>query len=167
MRASLLLVPLLILSLPIPAQASRTKRKKRARALAQMIDARIELALSKGGLVPAPQANNGEIIRRLALDLNGMIPTAQTVRNFLKYKSTKKLEVLIEKLLDSPFFDEHFSEELGEAWLKNTAFRYGRVGAKRWRVDNEKKKHETKKTNGFKPAIKTVCVHWISPGHGR
>ncbi|MDB5352055.1 MAG: hypothetical protein JWN86_3302 [Planctomycetota bacterium] len=66
---------------------------------------RIDRAIEAGrdGRLAAP-ATDGEFVRRVHLDLTGMIPTATEARAFLDDPSPYKREKLIDRLLDSPEF---------------------------------------------------------------
>ncbi len=66
---------------------------------------RIDRAIEAGreGRLAAP-ATDGEFVRRVNLDLAGMIPTATEARAFLDDPSPYKREKLIDRLLDSPEF---------------------------------------------------------------
>lgn len=102
---------------PVWAKSKR-KAMKQARLTAQIIDARIDMAMRKQSLEPGPEAHGDEVLRRLSLDLNGAVPYVKTVQNYRKFKSRKKLETLINKLIDSPAFARHMAEQLSRSWLK-------------------------------------------------
>lgn len=99
--------------------AKKLKEEKIAKALAvtRMIDARIDQAMRRANITPAPQATDEEIIRRLSLDLNGVIPPPELVVAFVKYKSKEKRIQLIEKLIESKRFDRHFANVFSDGWL--------------------------------------------------
>jgi hypothetical protein len=76
-----------------------------ARAAEEPLRERIDRAIEAkaGGKLAAP-ATDGEFLRRAALDLTGMIPTADEARAFLDDPSPYKRERLIGRLLDGPEF---------------------------------------------------------------
>jgi Protein of unknown function (DUF1549)/Protein of unknown function (DUF1553) len=55
----------------------------------------------------APIAGDAEFVRRIYLDLTGMIPTAKQVRDFLADKAKDKRTNLIDKLLATPEYARH------------------------------------------------------------
>ncbi|HTN75991.1 MAG TPA: DUF1549 domain-containing protein [Pirellulaceae bacterium] len=75
-------------------------------SLHQRVDALIEAA-AVGPLAPA--ASDADFVRRVHLDLTGMIPTAAETRAFLADGSADKRTRLIDQLLDSPRFARNMS----------------------------------------------------------
>ena len=82
-------------------------------AIRNPIDAFILARLQKEGLSPQPEADKYAIIRRVALDLTGLPPTAEEVEAFVKDTSPDAYEKLVDKLLAKPAFGEHW----GRMWL--------------------------------------------------
>lgn len=124
-----------LLLVPAAALAASNKPRQAARETAAKIDAHMERLLAEAGLEPSPVAEPGDLLRRLSLDLNGVVPTTKTALSYRRFKSQRKLEVLIEALLSSPYFDERFGALLAEAWapLKEAAdpgYRY--FGPQAW-----------------------------------
>ncbi|RBP47377.1 uncharacterized protein DUF1553 [Roseimicrobium gellanilyticum] len=70
--------------------------------LHQRIDALV--AATWGEARPSPQADDAELLRRLWLDFDGGIPSAEQTRAFLADTSPGKRAALVEKLLSSPRF---------------------------------------------------------------
>lgn len=66
------------------------------------IDRIISAGLSERGLAPAQPSGDAEFLRRLSLDLTGIIPTAGEARRFLDDPDPAKRERLIDRLLASP-----------------------------------------------------------------
>lgn len=77
------------------------------------IDAFIAARHQSAGVNPAPQASRRTLIRRLYLDLTGLLPTPEEVAAFVKDKDPAAYEKLVDKLLASP----HFGERWGRFWL--------------------------------------------------
>src|ERR1700691_2014801 len=71
------------------------------------IDAFILRRLNKEGLHPSPQADKHTLIRRVTLDLTGLLPTPAEVRAFDKDTSPQAYERLVDGLLARPSFGEH------------------------------------------------------------
>lgn len=84
--------------------------KPDATALAQIIDREIEKVLSTDRLKPAPLADDAEFLRRAYLDITGVIPPVEKVREFLDSKDASKRARLIDELLDSPNYGRHMAD---------------------------------------------------------
>jgi hypothetical protein len=125
MKRKYLIFPMLALGAGLWSVGSETVADEekaapsRAKALAssRMIDARIDQAIYKASLQPAPQAEKEEIVRRLSLDLNGAIPSSQTIVKYLKSRKKDKLSILIDGMLESDRFNEHWSNVLTSSWV--------------------------------------------------
>jgi Protein of unknown function (DUF1553)/Protein of unknown function (DUF1549)/Planctomycete cytochrome C/Concanavalin A-like lectin/glucanases superfamily len=70
------------------------------------IDAFILRRLAKEGLRPAPEAEKRTLIRRVTLDLTGLLPTPEEVNQFVQDPSPQAYEHLVDRLLASPAFGE-------------------------------------------------------------
>src|ERR1035438_8628190 len=70
------------------------------------IDAFILARLKKEGLHPSPEADKETLIRRVTLDLTGLLPTPADVRAFEKDSSPHAYERLVDGLLAKPSFGE-------------------------------------------------------------
>jgi hypothetical protein len=77
------------------------------------IDAFILARLEKQRLSPAPEADRATLLRRVALDLTGLPPTAAEVLEFIQDGRPDAYERQVERLLGSP----HFGERWGQHWL--------------------------------------------------
>ncbi|MDP1590663.1 MAG: DUF1549 and DUF1553 domain-containing protein, partial [Prosthecobacter sp.] len=75
------------------------------------IDRFILAALEKNGLQPAPETDPATLIRRVTLDLTGLLPTPEEVSSFILHPSS--FEALIDRLLASP----RYGERWGRHWL--------------------------------------------------
>jgi hypothetical protein len=95
-------LPPLRLALPA-ARASRWVRSP--------VDRFILARLEKEGIQPSPEAAKPTLIRRLYLDLVGLLPPPEEVKAFAQGRLT--YEQLVDKLLASP----HFGERWGRRWL--------------------------------------------------
>ncbi len=71
------------------------------------IDAFILARMEKEGLRPAPEADRATLIRRVTLDLTGLLPTPREVKAFEKDPSSDAYEHLVDRLLARPSFGEH------------------------------------------------------------
>lgn len=77
------------------------------------IDRFILARLEQEGMSPAPEADKRTLIRRATLDLTGLPPTREEVRQFLADERPDSYARLIDRLLDSP----HYGERWGRHWL--------------------------------------------------
>ncbi|MGQ0636509.1 MAG: PSD1 and planctomycete cytochrome C domain-containing protein [Planctomycetaceae bacterium] len=77
------------------------------------IDAFILARLETEGLAPSPEADRVTLIRRLCLDLLGLLPSVAEVDEFLADERPGAYERLVERLLSSP----HYGERWGRHWL--------------------------------------------------
>jgi mono/diheme cytochrome c family protein len=73
------------------------------------IDYFILARLEKEKLNPSSEAERTTLIRRLSLDLTGLPPTLEEVDAFLKDRSKQAYENLVERLLASTHYGEHFA----------------------------------------------------------
>jgi len=71
------------------------------------VDHFILARLNQEKLEPSPEADRRTLIRRVTLDLTGMIPSAEEVEAFVADKSPDAYEKVVDRLLASPRFGEH------------------------------------------------------------
>jgi len=93
-------------SVPVPDAAG----SKWARS---PIDNFVLARLNEYGLKPSEEADRATYIRRVTLDLLGLLPTPVEVAAFEKDKSPDAYEKLVDRLLASP----HFGERQARRWL--------------------------------------------------
>ncbi|MED6314297.1 MAG: DUF1549 domain-containing protein, partial [Verrucomicrobiota bacterium] len=77
------------------------------------IDKYIDRRLQHAGLSPGAQANRRELIRRATYDLTGLPPSYEAVLAFQQDESPEAFLKVINRLLDSPEYGEHW----GRHWL--------------------------------------------------
>jgi Protein of unknown function (DUF1553)/Protein of unknown function (DUF1549)/Planctomycete cytochrome C/Concanavalin A-like lectin/glucanases superfamily len=77
------------------------------------IDAFILTGLQKEGLQPSPEADKETLIRRVTLDLTGLLPTPAEVSAFMNDASPQAYEHLVDGLLTRPTF----GEERARYWM--------------------------------------------------
>jgi hypothetical protein len=77
------------------------------------IDCFVLARLEKEGLRPSPEADRPTLIRRLSLDLLGLLPSPAEVNAFLNDSSPDAYENLVDRLLASP----HYGERQARHWL--------------------------------------------------
>jgi hypothetical protein len=96
-------------ALPGPARAAGEPAAKDAKALAAAIDRHIAARWEAEGVKPSDPADDAEFMRRVYLDLAGKVPAVSEVREFLEDRSPDKRQRLVEDLLDSPAYVNHFT----------------------------------------------------------
>ncbi len=77
------------------------------------LDAFVLARLEREDIRPAPEADRTTLIRRLYLDLTGLLPAPNAVDAFLSDSRPEAYERLVDSLLASP----HFGERWGRHWL--------------------------------------------------
>ena len=80
-----------------------------APALHEQIDTLIEKRLVERKISPADQSDDSEFIRRIYLDLTGVIPTTAQAREFLDSSEADKRRKLIDKLLATDDYALHMA----------------------------------------------------------
>jgi len=91
------------------AEATEPSAANLRAAMVKAIDRQIDLRLAKEQIAPANQANDAEFVRRVYLDLTGVVPRVSEVRSFLSDAQADKRERLIEALLASPAHATHLA----------------------------------------------------------
>lgn len=73
------------------------------------IDRFVDQSLQEMELEPAPEADRPTLIRRLSLDLTGLPPTPEAVDKFVQDPSENAYEKLVDSLLASSHYGEHWA----------------------------------------------------------
>jgi hypothetical protein len=97
-------------AVPTVADASRIRNP---------IDHFIQDRLQREGLTPANEADKRTLLRRVTLDLTGLLPTTEETRAFLADMAPDAYEKVVDRLLSSP----RYAEQRTMHWLD--AVRYG------------------------------------------
>ncbi|MGH9836186.1 MAG: DUF1549 domain-containing protein, partial [Blastocatellia bacterium] len=85
------------------------------------IDRFILARLERERIAPSPEADPRTLIRRLSLDLTGLLPQPDDVAAFVKASARDKeaaYNALVERLLSSP----HYGERWGRHWLDQARY---------------------------------------------
>lgn len=85
----------------------------KGQAVTNPVDGFILAEATKKGLAMAPEADRRTLIRRVTLDLTGLLPTPQEVEDFVNNKSPLAYEQLVERLLASKSYGERWARH----WL--------------------------------------------------
>jgi hypothetical protein len=73
-----------------------------AASVARWIDEQVSATLKTESLTASPRSSDAEFIRRVSLDITGVIPTAERARTFIVSSDPAKRAKLIDELLASP-----------------------------------------------------------------
>ncbi len=95
------------------------------------VDHFILAELEEKGMRPNPPADKRTLIRRATLDLIGLPPTPEEVRDFLNDSSPGAFEKVVERLLQSP----HYGERWGRHWLDTARYSDTKGEIRRQRED--------------------------------
>ena len=84
------------------------------------IDQLVKQKLDKIGIVSSDLCTDAEFIRRASLDITGVLPSGQRVRDFLADVSVDKRERLIDELLHSPAYAAWWATRMSD-WTGNSS----------------------------------------------
>jgi len=96
------------------------------------IDRMIDAKLQRLKIQPSPAVDDAGFLRRVSLDLTGRLPTPVEVRAFLADASKTKRSNVIEKLIASPAYVDHWTLKWGDL-LQNNRKYLGEKGAYEFR----------------------------------
>lgn len=82
-------------------------------AVHNAIDLFVQTKLDAAKLAPLPEADRPTLIRRVSLDLTGLLPTPAEVEAFVNDRSPDAYEKVVDRLLASP----HYGERQARHWL--------------------------------------------------
>jgi hypothetical protein len=91
-----------------------------ATPIEKAIDHFVDAQLKEASVVPAPRADDANLIRRLTLDLVGRIPTVAETRAFVDSNDPAKLAQLVDRLLASPGYVRHQASEFNALLMAGT-----------------------------------------------
>jgi hypothetical protein len=74
--------------------------------------------LETEGIKPSPETDRATLIRRVSLDILGLLPTPEEVQQFVADPAQDAYEKLIDRLLASP----HYGERWGRHWLDQARY---------------------------------------------
>lgn len=96
---------------PMAFTQSRTgaSSTRKPEDISETIDRIIDNKLKDAKVPASPAADDAEFIRRATLDITGRIPTASRVTAFLQSPEPNKRRMLVDELLDSPYYGENFA----------------------------------------------------------
>lgn len=79
-----------------------------------LVDEHVFAKLQKLSIVPSDLTSDDEFLRRVSLDLTGMLPPPDRVREFLSCQDPGKREHVIDALFESPEFVEYWTFRLSD-----------------------------------------------------
>ena len=82
------------------------------------IDQFILARLEKESIAPSPEADRPTLLRRVSLDLTGLLPTPEELSAFVSDASPDAWEKVVDRLLASP----HYGERWGRHWLDQARY---------------------------------------------
>ena len=95
---------------PKPAPITLPAAVKDPAALARVIDDHVARKLAAATITPSPACSDEEFLRRVYLDLTGVIPTGEKAKAFLDSTDPQKRAKLIDELLADPTFGRHLAD---------------------------------------------------------
>lgn len=96
-----------------PVKRPKVPANVDAKQVSTPVDAFVLAKLGEKGLHMAPEADRRTLIRRVTLDLTGLLPTPEEVETFVNDKSPLAYEHLVERLLAS----KNYGERWARHWL--------------------------------------------------
>lgn len=114
MRTSALLALLIVAPAVAPAQEEPTgPSTPPALSGRKLIDHHLRVKWKEMSLSPTGRADDAEYLRRVCLDLTGTIPSLEQARAYLESKDSDRREKLVDELLASEKYAEHWSRVWG------------------------------------------------------
>ncbi|MCC6509760.1 MAG: DUF1553 domain-containing protein [Pirellulaceae bacterium] len=96
-----------------PPQVEQSSQVEQSTWVLNDIDRFVLSKLEQNGLVPAPPASKGTLLRRLYFDLVGLPPTREEIQQYMDDQSPDAYSKLVDRLLD----DERYGERWARRWL--------------------------------------------------
>ncbi|WP_233148583.1 DUF1549 and DUF1553 domain-containing protein [Rhodopirellula sp. MGV] len=104
-----------------PIVTPATKQGSVARSTpTKPIDRLIDQKLQKLGIVASDRCTDEEFVRRVSLDITGVLPASDRVESFLQDNASDKRERYIDELLDSPAYGAWWATRMSD-WTGNSA----------------------------------------------
>jgi len=101
-----------------PVQNPAVPSVRDARWCRNPIDSFVLSRLESQGMKPSLLADKNTLLRRVCLDLTGLPPTREQIRDFLSDDSPEAYEKAVNSLLNSP----HYGERWGRIWLDQARY---------------------------------------------
>jgi hypothetical protein len=104
-------------------------------ALIRRIDGWIEAGWQRESVAPTARSSDSEFLRRVTLDLTGVVPRVAEVRSFLADQASDKRERAIDRLLESPRHATHLANQWRDILLPGGVSRENlanAIGVQNW-----------------------------------
>lgn len=88
---------------------------------ASYVDELVAARWKQMGLLPSPKSTDAEYIRRVFLDVLGMLPTPEEVKAFLADPDPKKREKLVDAVLNRPEYVDYWTLKWGDLLRNNSS----------------------------------------------
>ncbi len=111
-HARALLTFLVAIGMTLDLSAEERVSPEAAAAMTRLIDEQVDSKLQSAGVPKSPAADDAEFLRRIHLDLHGVVPKADDVRAFLNDHAAAKRTRVIDQLLA----DRRFAVHLADLW---------------------------------------------------
>jgi hypothetical protein len=95
------------------------------------VDEFIAAKLRKLNIHPSNLSGDGDFIRRVSLDVIGMLPTAEETRRFLSDRSPNKRAELIDRLLEHPAYARYWGMKFSD-WTGNSKYINNKAMLSNW-----------------------------------
>jgi mono/diheme cytochrome c family protein len=93
----------------VPPKPQRLPAVKQAGWVRQPLDRFVLARLERESLLPSPEADKADLLRRVSLDLTGLPPSAEEQAAFLADQSPDAYERQVDRLLASPAYGERWA----------------------------------------------------------
>ncbi len=114
--------------------AAAARRAARDAVVAR-IDSRIAAGWQRAAIEPAARSSDAEFLRRVTLDLTGVVPRVAEARDFLADTAADKRERAIDRLLESPRHPTHLANQWRDILLPGGVSRENlanAIGVQNW-----------------------------------
>jgi len=95
--------------LPVRPPVMAERPTARQLTVVEYINDRIATGWKEGEVTPSAIASDAEWLRRVTLDLSGHIPPVEVTEHFLKSANPNKRQEMVDTLLESPDYANHFA----------------------------------------------------------
>ena len=118
-----------------PVKEPAAPRVKNERWATNPIDRFVLAKLEERKLAPAPAASKAALIRRVYFDVTGLPPSPEEVTAFVADRAPDAYERLVDRLLASPHYGEHFARDWLDVvrYAESEGFEYDRHLPDAWR----------------------------------
>jgi hypothetical protein len=108
-----------VVPVPVMRPVAAAGHQQPIGAPSQPIDQLVQAKLDKLGILPSGICTDAEFIRRVSLDITGILPDGDSVRKFLADDSSDKRQQLIDQLLESPGYSAWWATRFSD-WTGNS-----------------------------------------------